>query len=97
MLKILFLFAWLLLHCLVPQSLFAWARSEWLGIIEASCGVAVVDADKAVEPDPSECEECGGSGWLGDGTVKVRCQACNPGKEGSVDSKEAIKSTGPNF
>ena len=95
--KISYLFVFLLLLCLVPQSVCAWAKNEWLGIVEVSCGLAVIDTDAPAEPDSSECDDCGGSGWLGDGTVKVRCQACNPRKEGPVDSKEAIKSAGPTF
>lgn len=95
--KISFFLAWLLLAFSAPQFAFSWEKSEWLGIVEVSCGLAVIDADESVEPDSGECEECGGSGWLGDGTVRVRCQDCNPGKEGPVERKEAVKSAGPNF
>lgn len=33
----------------------------------------------APQPRPAVCESCGGSGWVGDGRTRLRCQACNPG------------------
>ena len=95
--KTLYLLALLLHVFLGVQSAFSWTLTEWRGIAEVTCGVAVVEGDDS-KPKPSDvCETCNGKGKLGDGTVFVDCPDCEAGKEGPAGRKEAVKSAGPNF
>ena len=68
---------WLLLS-LVLLSGFAeaWTKSEWEGIVSSVLGVQVLKSE--VVPDVSDiCDNCLGTGKVGDGTVFVTCAACD--------------------
>ena len=71
---------WLLLAftvCFLLQPLpgFSWTVNEWLGVVEATAGTAVLRATTI--PSGDTCDDCGGTGRLGDGTVWVKCLACD--------------------
>ena len=59
-----------------PPSLgFSWTQTRWLGVVEAAAGTAVLRAD--VSPSSDVCDNCGGTGRLGDGVVSVECPVCD--------------------
>ena len=64
---------WCLL--LQPSYGFSWTRSEWIGVIEASAGTVVLRA--TISPASDICENCSGTGRLGDGVVSVECPVCD--------------------
>ena len=77
-----------------PPCCFAWTEGEWVGIVEAVSGTAVLRQDTA--PSSDVCDNCGGTGRLGDGTVSVECPVCDgtgkpvsPGAHlsGTIESK----------
>jgi len=68
------LFVLLLLPACARYS-YAWTASEWLGVIEATAGTAVLKAHDV--PSSDICENCSGTGKLGDGTVSVKCPVCD--------------------
>ena len=68
------LFALLLLLASFPSFCYAWTESEWLGFIEATTGISVLRATNT--PSSDSCDNCGGTGKLGDGTVSVECPVC---------------------
>ena len=90
---------WLLLAftvCFLSQPLhgFSWTVNEWLGVIEASAGAVVSSAPLDTVPDTvpegDTCENCNGSGKVGDGTVFVICPVCDgTGKIGSTQEPPA--------
>lgn len=56
----------------------AWTANEWLGVIEASVGaVTATSVSPDVTPSNGECENCSGTGKVGDGTVFVICPVCD--------------------
>ena len=63
----------LLLAC--SRYSYAWTASEWLGVIEATAGTAVLKVHDV--PSSDICENCSGTGQLGDGTVSVECPVCD--------------------
>ena len=71
----LFLCVLLLLPVSFPCYCYAWTASEWVGVIEATAGTAVLKAHDA--PSSDICENCSGTGRLGDGTVSVECPVCD--------------------
>jgi len=64
----------LLVPVFFPCLCYAWTGSEWIGIIEAASGAAVLTPPTA--PSSDICENCSGTGKLGDGTVSVECPVC---------------------
>lgn len=59
-------------------------------LVSASLGVAAVSDSPAPSPTPApsgKCENCNGTGKLGDGTVVVDCPVC--GGDGVVDNEPA--------
>lgn len=82
------LFVLLLLLACFPCCCYAWTASEWLGVIEATAGTAVLEPH--ISPSSDICENCAGTGRLGDGTVSVECPVCDgtgkPVKPGKVYS-----------
>ena len=86
------LFTWLLL---LPSSCaYSWTASEWLGGVEATAGAAVLKAPE-VTPSTGECENCGGTGRLGDGTISVECPVCDgTGKSKTQGVLQACRSCG---
>ena len=87
-------FALLLLLVFSPCYCFAWTAGEWLGVIEATAGAAVLRSH--VSPTNDVCENCAGTGRLGDGTVSVVCPVCDgtgkPKSPGiSYSSQEACR------
>ncbi len=51
--------------------------------VETACGLVRSEADTPddVAPKPGDpCPNCDGRGYVGDGTVRVTCQACGGGK-----------------
>ena len=66
-------FMWLLLW--PSSSAYSWTASEWLGVVEATAGTAVLRTTTI--PSGDTCDDCGGTGRLGDGTVWVKCLACD--------------------
>ena len=81
----------LLLAC--SQYSYAWTTSEWLGVIEATAGTVVLKAPST--PSSDTCENCSGTGRLGDGTVSVVCPVCEgtgkPVQPGKVYSSPPSK------
>lgn len=76
----------------------AWTANEWLGVIEATGGAVTAVKSDLVDPSGDTCDNCGGSGRVGDGTVSVECAACDgtgkkkkPGQRDSsaVNKKES--------
>ena len=54
----------------------AWTLSEWEGVVSAVIGVQVLKSE--VAPNVSDiCDNCLGTGKVGDGTVFVTCAACD--------------------
>jgi hypothetical protein len=84
------LFALLLLLVFSPCYCFAWTAGEWLGVVEATSGTVVLKAPDT--PSGDTCENCDGTGRLGDGTVSVECPVCEgtgkPVQPGKVYSSQ---------
>ena len=82
--------ALLLLLVLLPCYCYAWTGREWLGVIEAVAGAVVIRPHTA--PSGDVCENCSGTGRLGDGTVSVVCPVCEgtgkPVQPGSLYSSK---------
>ena len=83
----------LLLWLACSQYSYAWTKSKWLGIIEATAGTVVLKAPST--PSSDICENCSGTGRLGDGTVSVVCPVCEgtgkPVQPGKVYSSPPSK------
>jgi len=62
---------------LLPCTAYSWTLSEWIGVIEASGGLATAVAREVDTPVGDTCQNCGGTGKVGDGTVFVPCAACD--------------------
>lgn len=69
------LFVLLLLLAYSPCYCYAWTGREWLGVIEAVAGTVVLRASDT--PSSDICENCNGTGELGDGVVSVKCPVCD--------------------
>ena len=70
---------------------YAWTASEWLGVIEATAGTVVLRPHDT--PSSDICENCSGTGRLGDGTVSVECPVCKgTGKPVKYSSKQVCDS-----
>ena len=91
----------LLLLALFPRSCYGWTDHEWVGVIEAVAGTVVLKAGAA--PSSDVCDNCGGTGKLGDGTVSVKCPICDgtgkptaPTKtlSGTIDSNQPLSGMG---
>jgi len=67
--------ALLLLLASCPSYCFAWTEGEWLGVVEAAAGSAALRP--ILIPSSDICENCNGTGKLGDGTVSVECPVCD--------------------
>jgi hypothetical protein len=82
--------ALLLLPVFFPCCCYAWTTGEWLGVIEAAAGTVVLKARNS--PSSDVCENCNGTGHLGDGTVSVECPVCEgtgkPVQPGKVYSSQ---------
>ena len=78
----------MLCFLLQPLRGFSWTIDKWLGVIEASAGAVTATAvSPDVTPSNGECENCNGTGKVGDGTVFVICPVCDgTGKIGEGDS-----------
>ena len=84
--SLLALFTWLLL---LPSSCaYSWTRSEWLGVVEAVAGTAVLRPTKT--PAGDTCENCSGTGRLGDGVVSVECPVCDGTGKTPGPSRDSI-------
>lgn len=68
------LYALLLLLVLSPCYCYAWTSRDWVGVIEAVAGAVVIQPTS--KPSSDTCENCGGTGELGDGVVSVECPVC---------------------
>jgi hypothetical protein len=62
---------------LSPYTAYSWTLSEWVGVIEASGGAVAAVKSDLVNPSGDTCDNCGGTGKVGDGTVFVPCAACD--------------------
>ena len=84
------LFVLLLLLACFPCCCYAWTASEWLGVVEATAGTVVLESH--ISPSSDICENCAGTGRLGDGTVSVVCPVCEgtgkPVQPGKVYSSQ---------
>jgi len=84
------LFALLFFPVLFPCCSYAWTVSEWLGVVEATAGTVVLKVRNL--PSSDICENCSGTGLLGDGTVSVECPVCDgtgkPVQPGKVYSSQ---------
>ena len=69
------LFVLLLSLVSFPCCCYAWTGREWLGVIEAVAGTVVLRASDT--PSSDICENCNGTGELGDGVVSVKCPVCD--------------------
>ena len=82
---------------LLSGSAWGWPTDEWQGIIEATAG-AVSGRQDPVEPDTGDvCQDCDGTGKVGDGRVMVKCQTCDgTGKKTKTqeEKESADKSAG---
>jgi len=80
---------------LSPYTAYSWTLSEWVGVIEASGGAVAAVKSDLVNPSGDTCDNCGGSGRVGDGTVSVECAACDgtgkKKKPGQRDAAAVIK------
>lgn len=93
-------FALLLFQVSSPCYCFAWTASEWLGVVEATAGAAALTTN--VSPVSDICNNCEGTGQLGDGTISVICPVCegtgkpkSPGTPSvSYASEEACRNCG---
>lgn len=47
--------------------------------VAAAGAYSLLDVEPAPAPKPDVCENCGGSGVVGDGRVSVPCPVCRPG------------------
>jgi DnaJ-class molecular chaperone len=65
----------LLFLVLCPSYSWAWTASEWLGVVEAVSGTVVLRAHDL--PSSDTCENCSGTGRLGDGVISVKCPVCD--------------------
>ena len=85
-----FLCVLLLLPVSFPCYCYAWTASEWLGVVEATAGTVVLRPTKT--PVGDICENCSGTGRLGDGTISVECPVCEgtgkPVQQGRVRSPQ---------
>ena len=71
---------------LSPYTAYSWTLSEWVGVIEASGGLATAVKRDVDTPNDGTCQNCGGTGKVGDGTVFVPCAACDgTGKTGKAE------------
>ena len=87
----------LLSFVLLSGSAAAWTTNEWVGVLEAVIGVNSVER-KAVTPSGDTCDNCGGSGRVGDGTVSVECAACEgTGKKKKESKEEPAATAASNF
>lgn len=73
----------------------AWTSSEWEGVVSAVLGVQVLKSE--VVPNVSDvCDNCLGTGKVGDGTVFVTCAACDGTgkrkKEGHIQKDKEVLS-----
>lgn len=60
---------------LLPSSyVYSWTATEWLGVVEAVAGTAAIRGPTV--PSGDTCDNCGGTGKLGDGTISVECPVC---------------------
>lgn len=89
-----------------PSLAYSWTLNEWLGVIEAVGGTVTAVKTDLVDPSGDTCDNCGGSGRVGDGTVSVECAACDgtgkkktPGQQdsASVIQKEAAVKAAEQF
>ena len=62
---------------LLPCSGYSWTLNKWLGVIEAVGGTVTAVKSDNITPVGDTCDNCGGSGRVGDGTVSVECAACD--------------------
>ena len=57
------------------------ARDDLRPLVAAAGAYGLVEAGNGPQPNPSPkpgvCETCGGSGWLGDGTIRTPCPSCS--------------------
>tara|TARA_R100001510_G_scaffold15082_1_gene12415 strand:+ start:1131 stop:1463 length:333 start_codon:yes stop_codon:yes gene_type:complete len=87
----------LLVFALLSGYAEAWTANEWQGIIEATAG-AVSGRQNPVKPDTGDvCQDCDGTGKVGDGRVMVKCQTCDgTGKKlkAQKEKESADKSAG---
>ena len=65
----------LLLLVSSPCYCYAWTGREWLGVVEAAGGMVVLRPSNT--PSSDTCENCNGTGKLGDGVVSVKCPVCD--------------------
>lgn len=75
---------------IVAILLAATAQASPRSDLAAQMAYAVVTTSRPEVPDnrpPATCPECGGKGWVGDGTVKMKCPAGCPA---SKDFSEPI-------
>ena len=81
----------------VSLCVFAYCQAgPYLGLIAANVGISSVKRYDTPTPKPvpkvprNECTECNGTGWVGDGTVRVPCGNCyeNNISEGFGDSSD---------
>ena len=68
--------ALLLFLALFPCYSYAWTGREWLGVVEATAGYVALRPNNPA-PSGDVCENCEGTGRLGDGTVSVECPVCD--------------------
>ena len=84
------LYALLLSLVYFPCYSYVWTANEWLGVVEATAGTVVLKAHDS--PSNDICENCSGTGRLGDGTVSVECPVCEgtgkPVKPGKIYSSQ---------
>lgn len=72
----------------------AWTASEWIGIVESALGVEVTT--EKVAPNVSDvCENCNGTGKVGDGVVSVKCAACDGTGKKKKESKKETSAANP--
>ena len=66
--------------------------NEWTPTVVVGFSAAAAEPVSKPKPDDNKCQNCNGTGVLGDGTVKIKCPECDgTGKKIKENAKEKTK------